>query len=83
MLASRPAVLPGQSEVRMEVHSKHGTAQITADGQERIVIASGDTLVVHRGEHVNNLVRTGLGLPFYEVLRTKLKWGFREPSERS
>ncbi len=83
MLASRPAVIPGHSEVSLQVRSKHGTAQITGDGQERIVIASGDTLVIRRGEHVNKLVRTGLGLPFYEVLRTKLKWGFREPSERS
>jgi len=83
MLASRPAVLPGESAVQLHIHSKHGTALVTADGQERITIASGDTLIVRRGEHVNNLVRTGLGLPFYEVLRTKLKWGFREPSERS
>lgn len=83
MLASRPLVLPAESEVFLEIFSKHGTAQLTGDGQERMIMANGDTMMVRRGKRTNNLIRTGLGLPFYEVLRSKMQWGFREPSERS
>lgn len=82
-LAARPVVLPPESEIALHVHSKHGTALVTWDGQERSVARSGDTIVVRRGKRRNRLVRTGLGLPFYQILREKLKWGFREPAERS
>ncbi|MFO7768909.1 MAG: NAD(+)/NADH kinase [bacterium] len=82
-LAARAVVLGGESRVQLTVFSKHGTAQITGDGQERLMVASGDTLEIRQGAHRNRLVRTGLGLPFYDVLRKKLKLGFREPAERS
>lgn len=83
MLASRPIVLPAESEIHLSVMSKHGSAQVTGDGQERLLIENGNTLIVRRGRRWNKLVRTGLGLPFFEVLRNKLKWGFREPAERT
>jgi NAD+ kinase len=82
-LAARPLVLPPECSIELKVHSKHGTALVTWDGQERSKAMSGDTIVVRRGERRNRLVRTGLGLPFYQILREKLKWGFREPAERS
>lgn len=82
-LAARPVVLPPESEIELSVHSKHGTALVTWDGQERIKVASGDTVWVRRSDRRNRLIRTGLGLPFYKILREKLKWGFREPAERS
>ena len=59
------------------------TALVTWDGQERIKVASGDTVWVRRSDRRNRPIRTGLGLPFYKILREKLKWGFREPAERS
>ena len=82
-LAVRPLVLPADCTVELKVQSKHGTALVTWDGQERVKANSGDTVVVRRGDRRNRLVRTGLGLPFYQILREKLKWGFREPAERS
>lgn len=82
-LAARALVLDAGSRVRLSVLSKHGTAQITGDGQERLTIDSGDSMEIRQGSHRNRLVRTGLGIPFYEVLRKKLKLGFREPAERS
>lgn len=83
MLASRPLVLPADSEIQLEIISKQGTALITGDGQERLLVESRDTLVIRRGKRLNRLVKTGIGLPFYDVLRKKLHWGFREPAERS
>jgi NAD+ kinase len=82
-LAARPFVMPADRVVTLNVHSKHGSAVVTWDGQERKVVESGGVLVVRRGQRRNRLIRTGLGMPFYEVLREKLKWGFREPAERS
>jgi NAD+ kinase len=82
-LAARPLVLPPESEIHLTVLSKHGSAIVTWDGQERLVIASGDTVRVRRSSRRNRMVKTGLGPPFYQVLREKLKWGFREPMERS
>jgi NAD+ kinase len=82
-LAARPLVLPPESEIHLTVQSKHGTAIVTWDGQERLVMASGDTVQVRRSHRRNRMVKTGLGPPFYQVLREKLKWGFREPMERS
>jgi NAD+ kinase len=82
-LAARPLVLPPESEVHLTVLSKHRSAVVTWDGQERLQVASGDTIRVRRGERRNRMIRTGLGPPFYQVLREKLKWGFREPMERS
>ena len=78
ILASRPVVLPADREIHIRVISKHGTAQVTGDGQERMLVDSGDTMTVRRGSRMNLLVRTGLGMPFFEVLRSKLQWGFRE-----
>ncbi len=83
MLAFRPLVLPEESEIELSVFSKHGTALVTGDGQEHVIVNSGDTIIVRRGSHRNRIVRTGIGLPFFDVLRGKLKWGFREPAERS
>ncbi len=82
-LAARAVVVDPGSRVHLTVLSKHGTAQITGDGQERLTVDSGDTLELRQGPHRIRLVRTGLGLPFYDVLRKKLKLGFREPAERS
>ncbi|MFC1595586.1 NAD(+)/NADH kinase [Gemmatimonadota bacterium] len=83
MLAFRPLVLPEESEIELSVTSKHGTALVTGDGQEHVTVNSGDTIIVRMGSYRNRLVRTGIGLPFFDVLRGKLKWGFREPAERS
>jgi len=83
MLAFRPLVLPEESEIELTVSSKFGTALVTADGQENVTVNSGDTIIVRKGRYRNRLVRTGLGQPFFDVLRAKLKWGFREPAERS
>jgi NAD+ kinase len=81
ILASRPVVLPADREIHISVKSKHGTAQVTGDGQERMLVESGATMVVRRGDRMNRLVRTGLGLPFFEVLRTKMHWGLRENAD--
>ncbi len=83
MLAFRPLVLPEESEIELKVTSKHGTALVTGDGQEHVTVDSGDTIIVRRGSYRNRFVRSGIALPFFDVLRGKLKWGFREPAERS
>jgi NAD+ kinase len=82
ILASRPVVLPPDRAIDITVHSLHGSAIVTGDGQEFLEVASGTKLVVRRGTRMNRLVRTGMGQPFFEVLREKLQWGFREDADR-
>lgn len=82
-LAARPIVTAAHSEIQLTVLSKHGTALVTIDGQERFTVATGAVISVKVGTLKNRMIRTGLGIPFYEVLRKKLKLGFREPAERS
>ena len=82
ILASRPVVLPADSVIDLTVHSLHGSVNVTGDGQEFLEVKSGAELIVRRGERKNRLVKTGMGKPFFEVLREKLQWGFREDSGR-
>ncbi len=82
ILASRPVVLPADRAIDITVHSLHGSVNVTGDGQECLVVESGAKLVVRRGEQKNRLVKTGMGQPFFEVLREKLQWGFREDAGR-
>jgi len=82
ILASRPVVLPADRSIDLTVYSLHGSVNITGDGKECLEVESGAKLVVRRGERKNRLVKTGLGQPFFEVLREKLQWGFREDAGR-
>lgn len=82
ILASRTVVLPADSAIDLTVHSLHGSVNVTGDGQEFLEVESGAKLVVRRGERKNRLVKTGMGQPFFEVLREKLQWGFREDAGR-
>lgn len=82
ILASRTVVLPADRAIDLTVLSLHGSVNVTGDGQECLEVESGAKLVVRRGERKNRLVKTGMGKPFFEVLREKLQWGFREDAGR-
>ena len=51
----------------MEVH-------VTLDGQRALPLASGDQVAVTRSPRTLRLVKSP-GRDYFEVLRTKLKWG--------
>ncbi len=76
LLTMRPLVVRGEAELRIRVIDGGEPMFLTVDGQESIQLRGGDQLVCRRSAHRVRLLRIGSG-SFYDVLRTKLKWGER------
>jgi NAD+ kinase len=79
-LAVRPLVLPADTRIEVEILTPDAEVVLTIDGQAGELLASGDRLVVGRGEATVPLVRFP-GQSFFPTLRRKLHWG--AGSERS
>lgn len=74
MLSNRPLVIPADAPVRIRVRSSPSPMHVTVDGQWSREVAPEDELVVARGSRRLKLV-TSSARDYFEVLRTKLKWG--------
>jgi NAD+ kinase len=76
-LTNRPSVIPGSSTVRVQP-TMDARAEIvfTLDGQSTVPIHAGDEIIVTRAAKPLRLVRPSTR-SYFEVLRTKLKWGER------
>ena len=75
-LATRPLVLPPESEIRIHVDDCEEPAGLAVDGNLVAELQRGARLRVTRGPHEVGLVR----LPdrsFFRLLRAKLHWGGR------
>jgi len=75
-LTNRPLVVPDRSEIMIEVKQPQEEAYLTVDGQTGGPLSQGDRIVCRKSEHTIQLFH----LPqrsFFDVLRTKLKWGER------
>ncbi len=75
-LSNRAMVLAARDRVRIEVRADHPDLLLTVDGQENVVIQPGCTVELYRADHTIHLIRF-TDRSFYDVLRTKLKWGER------
>ena len=75
-LSNRAMVLAARDRVRIEVRADHPDLLLTVDGQENVVIQPGCTVELCRADHTIHLIRF-TDRSFYDVLRTKLKWGER------
>jgi NAD+ kinase len=76
LLTIRPIVVPGQSEISVEVVGVPNETYLTVDGQEAVPMHMGDQMHCRRSEYSVQLLRlkpNGL----FNVLRSKLKWGER------
>ena len=74
-LGARPLVLSPESRVELGVEVR-GDAVISADGQTRLNMLTGDVVVVTRSERVTRLVQVDR-TDFLTKLRTRLLWGAR------
>ena len=72
-LTHRPVVVPDSVEIEIIVKNADDEAYLSIDGQIGIPVHQGDKLVCRKSPHVTHLLR--LRKTFFEVLRTKLKWG--------
>lgn len=77
LLTIRPLVVRGDAHVTIAVERVPEQLYLTVDGQEAIEMHLGDEVHCWRSEHKIRLVRMGNNLGFFDLLRTKLKWGER------
>jgi NAD+ kinase len=76
-LTNRPVVIPANATVRVQPNlSERDEAFVTFDGQAGFQLQVGDDLEVRRAERPLRLIRPSTR-SYFEVLRTKLKWGER------
>ncbi|MFN7985308.1 MAG: NAD(+)/NADH kinase [Vicinamibacterales bacterium] len=77
-LTNRPIVIPGASTVRVQPNIDAARDEIvfTLDGQSTFPISAGDEISVERAQRPLRLIRPTTR-SYFEVLRTKLKWGER------
>jgi len=75
-LTNRPIVVGGGSLLTIRLKSKHEDVFLTLDGQIKLDLESGDTIVVNKAACRTRLV-VSRTKDYFEVLRTKLKWGER------
>jgi NAD+ kinase len=72
-LTHRPLVVPDSVEIEILLRSEEEVAYLSLDGQPGLDLSDGDRVICRRSEHQVNLFRTGSD--FFQLLRSKLKWG--------
>jgi len=75
-LTHRPLVVPDSSVIEILLRSEEEVAYLSLDGQPGLDLTDGDRVRCRRSEHQVDLFRTGSD--FFQVLRSKLKWGERQ-----
>jgi NAD+ kinase len=74
-LTNRPIVIPGRSRVDVQPNMEdRDEVFLTFDGQQGFQLQAGDCIRVHAGDKPLRLIRPS-ARNYFEVLRTKLKWG--------
>jgi NAD+ kinase len=74
-LTHRPLVVRDTSEIVVLVNIEHEAAFLSIDGQVGVELHDGDRIVCRKSECTVKLLR--ISKTFFDVLRTKLKWGQR------
>lgn len=75
-LSIRPMVVPMSKTLEVAVHGKREEAMLVADGQEKAALGDNQMLTITMAPQKARLVKPP-GSSFYQILRTKLKWGAR------
>jgi NAD+ kinase len=75
-LTNRPIVVDAGASVTVTLKSMEEDVFLTLDGQVGMGLEAGDVIRVERAEHRTLLV-VSRSKDYFEVLRTKLKWGER------
>ncbi len=74
-LTHRPLVVPDSAEIEILLRSEEEVAYLSLDGQPGLDLCDRDRVRCRLSEHKVNLFRTDTD--FFQLLRTKLKWGER------
>ena len=76
MLTNRPIIVSDESVIRIEVKFQNEEVAMTADGQVGMPLLGGDVVEIRRSAHPTLLVLSPTK-DYFQILRTKLKWGER------
>ena len=74
MLSNRPIVLPDDLSIEISIETPNQEIFLTLDGQEGVPITEQDRVVVRKSKETVLLVQSP-DKNYFDVLRTKLKWG--------
>lgn len=72
-LTHRPLLVPSSASLEIHLVSSEG-ASLSFDGQVGFEMNAGDTITINASSHRTRLIRFP-DRTYYDVLRTKLKWG--------
>lgn len=75
-LTNRPIILPGDVVITVALQSRDERVILTLDGQIGVPLEFGDEVTVRRSRHTVGLIKSS-SKGYFEILRTKLKWGER------
>lgn len=78
-LSNRPVVIPASSEVHVRpIMDSNSEVFVTFDGQSGFPLQASDVVSVRRGPRPLQIIKTR-NRTYFEVLRSKLRWGGRTP----
>jgi NAD+ kinase len=75
-LTNRPIVIPNMAVVEVTMRSEHEDVMLTLDGQVGVALLYRDIVRVTKAKHQIQLIQPS-GRNYFEVLKTKLRWGER------
>jgi NAD+ kinase len=74
MLTNRPIILPGESVIEIEIGAGAEDVILTYDGQVGFDLLAGDVVRIEKARGSICLIKSPYK-NYFEMLRTKLKWG--------
>ncbi|MFQ5509202.1 MAG: NAD(+)/NADH kinase [Leptospirillia bacterium] len=74
VLTNRPVIVPDNAQIEIQLTSDEEASMVTFDGQVGFSLRSGDMIHMRAAENRLHLI-VSPERNYYEVLRTKLKWG--------
>jgi NAD+ kinase len=74
MLTNRPLVLSDESQIEVRLETGDVDVHLTLDGQRGLPLARGDTVLITRSPRRLRLALSPTR-DYYDILRTKLRWG--------
>jgi NAD+ kinase len=74
-LGQRPLVLPDTAKIEVILQTSNEDVLVTLDGQVGITLGYRDVVEIQRAAKPMQLIRTLKKDHYFQVLRTKLKWG--------
>jgi len=75
-LTNRPIIVSDEALIKIEVKFQDEDVVFTADGQEGMPLLGGDVVELRKSRYATLLVKSP-SKDYFEVLRTKLRWGER------